>query len=109
MFCRVRQAGEESEGDHCKDSSSDRSSDNDTVKSLKFSKVQQGRYHLMDDITSRISTLSVSDDSITTQESFSIDDGETSNSRGCLMFEYLEQDSPYSREPLIDKVCSFCN
>ena len=35
------------------------------------------------------------------------DDGETNASSSFPMFEYLEKDSPYGREPLTDKVSSF--
>lgn len=38
------------------------------------------------------------------QEGFSSDEGESGNSQGCLLFEYLERGQPYSREPLADKV-----
>ena len=34
----------------------------------------------------------------------SSDESETCNPPGRLMFEYLERDPPYSREPLADKV-----
>lgn len=37
------------------------------------------------------------------QEGFSSDDSEAGSSRGHLLFQYLEQDAPYSREPLFDK------
>ena len=38
------------------------------------------------------------------------DDGETNASSSFPMFEYLEKDSPYGREPLTDKASSFfCN
>lgn len=38
-------------------------------------------------------------------EDSSSDDGERLGSQGRLMFEYLERDLPYIREPLADKVC----
>jgi len=40
------------------------------------------------------------------QEGFSSDDSDTGNSQGRLIFQYLEQDPPYSREPLSDKARS---
>lgn len=47
----------------------------------------------------------MSDDQSLGQEGFSNDDGEgAGSSRGCLLFEYLERDPPYSCEPLADKV-----
>ncbi|XP_030537078.1 uncharacterized protein LOC115745645 [Rhodamnia argentea] len=64
---KSRSAGEDSDGDYYRDSSS-------------------------------------SDGSSSGMEGFSSDDGDTGNSRGCLLFEYLERDPPYRREPLADKV-----
>ena len=32
-----------------------------------------------------------------------VEEDETSNPPGLLVFEYLEQDPPYTREPLADK------
>lgn len=37
------------------------------------------------------------------EEGSSSDEGDAENPQGCLLFEYLEQDSPYHREPLADK------
>ena len=37
-------------------------------------------------------------------ENFSSNKGESVNSQGRLIFEYLERDPPYSHEPLADKV-----
>ncbi|PKI60026.1 hypothetical protein CRG98_019614 [Punica granatum] len=49
--------------------------------------------------------LQYRDDQSSGQEGFSSDNGEGGgNSRGCLLFEYLEREPPYSREPLADKV-----
>ncbi|WOL16906.1 hypothetical protein Cni_G25694 [Canna indica] len=38
------------------------------------------------------------------EEGSSSDDGDSGNSEGCLLFEYLEEEIPYLREPLADKV-----
>lgn len=40
-------------------------------------------------------------------EDSSSDDGEPLSSHGRLVFEYLERDLPYIREPFADKVCLF--
>jgi hypothetical protein len=37
------------------------------------------------------------------QEGFSSDDGESGDTHGRLLFQYLEFDSPFCREPLTDK------
>lgn len=65
--------------------------------------MRQGRYHLTNDDPSRIGSLSISDENSTMQEGFSSDDSEVGSSGGRLLFQYLEQDTPYSREPLADK------
>lgn len=45
------------------------------------------------------------DHQITGQEGFSSsDESDSANPRGSLIFEYLEKDPPYSREPLADKI-----
>lgn len=65
---------------------------------MKFSREQQN-YHVTSDVPLRIDGLSLTDH----QEDFSSDDSESGNSRGCLLFEYLERDPPNGREPLADK------
>ena len=65
---------------------------------MKFSREQQN-YHVTSDVPLRIVGLSLTDH----QEDFSSDDSESGNSRGCLLFEYLEHDPPNGREPLADK------
>ncbi|KAI9175206.1 hypothetical protein LWI28_028845 [Acer negundo] len=101
---KLRQAGEDSDGDYYRDSSSNGSSDYEIEKGMKFSGVQQGRYHLTNDVSSRIGSLSTSDENSAMQEGFSSDEGDTGSNRGQLLFEHMEQDPPYSRTPLADKV-----
>lgn len=43
------------------------------------------------------------------QEGFSSDDNENGNPQDLLLFEYFEQDLPYSREPLADKASADLN
>nr|XP_010906992.1 uncharacterized protein LOC105033774 [Elaeis guineensis] len=95
--------GEESDGDCYKDSSSDGSSDCDNEKDLKYSR-NWYRNYLARTSMLRIDRLSLRENHATLQEGVLSDDGEAENSQGCLLFEYLEQDSPYSREPFADKV-----
>lgn len=59
-------------------------------------------------VSSQISTLSIYDKHNTVQEGFSSDDSENGNPQD-LLFEYLEQDPPYSREPLADKAITDLN
>ncbi|KAF8025226.1 hypothetical protein BT93_F2157 [Corymbia citriodora subsp. variegata] len=101
---KSRSAGEDSDGDYFRDSSSsDGSSDYELEKGM-LSRNLQHYDHPANVVSSRIGRLSISDEQNSGMEGFSSDDGDNGNSRGCLLFEYLEQDPPYSREPLTDKV-----
>lgn len=95
---KSRQSAEDSDGEYYRDSSSDGSSDYEVEKGIKFSRVRQ-----------RIGSLSISDENSTMQEGFSSDDSEVGSSRGRLLFQYLEQDTPYSREPLADKIADLAD
>lgn len=55
-----------------------------------------------------MSRLSVHDKHNTIQEEFSSDDSETGSPQD-LLFEYFDQDPPYSREPLADKASNHLN
>lgn len=100
----VRQAGEDSDCDYYRDSSSDGSSDYETDKGIKFTREQQACLHLTSEVPIRLDKLSLNDEQSGRQEGFSSDDGEAENSLGQLLFEFLEQDLPYCRVPLADKV-----
>ncbi|XP_022766031.1 uncharacterized protein LOC111310919 [Durio zibethinus] len=101
---KPRLAGEESDGDYIRDSNSDGNSDYEIEKGIKFSREQPSQYNLANKIPFGVSSLSISDENSTLQEGFSSDDGETGNSQHHLLFEFFEQDTPYSREPLADKI-----
>ncbi|KAA8529115.1 hypothetical protein F0562_034086 [Nyssa sinensis] len=102
---KSRQPGEDSDGDYFRDSSSDGSSDCEHERgSLSCSREQQNSHHLTSKIPLRMDRLSLKDPHIALQEDFSSDEGESGNFRGCLLFEYLERDPPYGREPLADKI-----
>ncbi|KAG9459554.1 hypothetical protein H6P81_004062 [Aristolochia fimbriata] len=77
---RLRRLGDESDAESLRDSSSD--CDSDPEKRLQH--MGEGQNH----VVSNVQRLSLSDN------------GEISS----LDFQHLEQDSPYSREPLADKV-----
>ncbi|POO01891.1 hypothetical protein TorRG33x02_021830 [Trema orientale] len=101
---KPRQASEDSDFDSYRDSSSDGSSDYEIEKGMKFSGEQRHLHNLTNQASFRMSRLSMHDEhSVALQEGFSSDDGEASNSQGVLLFEYLERDPPFSREPLADK------
>ncbi|KAE8124894.1 hypothetical protein FH972_019738 [Carpinus fangiana] len=98
---KPRQAGEDSDCDYYRDSSSDGSCDYEIDKVIKFTREQQACLHLTSEVLGR---LSLNDEQSGRQEGFSSDDGEAENSQGRLLFEFLEQDLPYCRVPLADKI-----
>lgn len=98
-----RQASEDSDGDFYRDSSSDASSDYEIEKGVKFSG-EQRLHNLASEASYRMGRLSMHEEHSTAlQEAFLSDDGEAQNTQGVLLFEYLERDPPFSREPLADK------
>lgn len=101
---KPRQAREDSDSDYYRDSSSDGSSDYEIDKGIKTTREQQSWHHLRSEIPIRLDRLSINDEHSARQEGFSSDDSEAGNSQGLLLFEFLEQDLPYCREPLADKI-----
>lgn len=99
---KLRQPGEDSDGVYFRDSSSDGSSDSEHERCLNLSE-QHNHHHLMSEIPHRLDGLSLREHP-TLQEGFSSDEGESGNTQGCLMFEYLEREQPYGRVPLADKI-----
>ncbi|XP_068636423.1 uncharacterized protein [Aristolochia californica] len=97
---KSRKAGEDSDGDYCRDTSSDGSSDSELERNLQWN-----RHFMVSEATQRMDGLTLREKSlVSSQEGFSSDDGELGNSQGQLLFEYFERDQPYSREPLADKI-----
>lgn len=101
---KSRQAGEDSDGDYYRDSSSDGSNDYEFEKGMKFSREQQACHHPASDVPIQMGRLSLREKHNTIQEGFSSDDSEASNSHGHLIFEFLEHNPPYGREPFADKI-----
>ncbi|PWA41651.1 hypothetical protein CTI12_AA524380 [Artemisia annua] len=103
---KSRQPTEYSDGDSFKDSSSDVSSDYDEHDrcSLHYSREKQDNHHPNGEISRRIDQLSLNDQHHVLQEGFSSDDGDSISTQGCLLFEYLERNQPWGREPLTDKI-----
>ncbi|KAL2347638.1 hypothetical protein Fmac_001638 [Flemingia macrophylla] len=99
-----RQLGEDSDSDF-RDSSSDGSSDCEPERGFKCSREHGNLLQLSDEVRRWMSRLSLGGDHPTVpQDGFSSDDGESFKSQGYLLFEYLEKDPPFSREPLADKI-----
>ncbi|KAJ7975155.1 Protein of unknown function (DUF789) [Quillaja saponaria] len=101
---KSRCTGEDSDGDYYRDTSSDGSSDYEFGKSIRPPRAQGNRLHLTGEIPSRMGRLSLSDKHSAVPDEFSSDDGEAGNSQGLLLLEFFEQDRPYIREPLTDKI-----
>ncbi|KAL5553082.1 hypothetical protein UlMin_040483 [Ulmus minor] len=98
-----RRPDDDSDSDF-RDSSSDGSSDCEHERGLKNLREQRVQHTLSTDISRRMDRLSFREQPNSLQEDFSSDEGESVNSQGRLIFEYLERDPPYSREPLADKI-----
>ena len=103
MSIFIRQLHEDSDSDF-RDLSSDSSSDYEPERRSKYLR-EQRNHHPSDEARHCMGRLSLRDQHIVPQDGFSNYDGELVNSQGYLLFEYLESDPPYSREPLADKVC----
>ncbi|KAL3644672.1 hypothetical protein CASFOL_009852 [Castilleja foliolosa] len=81
--CNMLRLGEESDSEYFRDSSSDGSSDSEQE---------------------RVGLIYSGEQLMSFQEGFSSDEGEYGSSQGTLLFEYLERDPPYCREPLANKI-----
>ncbi|KAK8472341.1 hypothetical protein PHAVU_002G182600 [Phaseolus vulgaris] len=98
---KPRYTSEDSDGDYYRDSCSDGSSDYEYGKRTEFT--TQSSQYLTGGISLQMNKQSINDKHGAVQEGFSSDDSETGNPQD-LLFVYLEQDPPYSREPLADKI-----
>ena len=101
----IRYTSEDSDGDYYRDSSSDGSSDFEFGKRTESFSAQRSSQYQTGNVSFQMSRLSVNDKHNAMQEGFSSDDSESGNTQD-LLFEYFDQDPPYSREPLADKVSS---
>ncbi|KAK7359499.1 hypothetical protein VNO77_01459 [Canavalia gladiata] len=100
---KPRYTSEDSDGDYYRDSCSEGSSDYEYGKKSERFMAHKSNKYLTGGVSYQMSMLSIHDKHNTVQEGFSSDDSETGNPQD-LLFEYLEQDPPYSREPLADKI-----
>nr|XP_043640254.1 uncharacterized protein LOC122611309 [Erigeron canadensis] len=96
---------EDSDGDSFRDSSSEVSSDNEHERgSLHSPRERQGNHHPNGRISWQMEQLSLNDQHHVLQEGFSSDESDSASNQGCLLFEYLERNQPWGREPLTDKI-----
>ncbi|GAB4828868.1 hypothetical protein Ancab_018528 [Ancistrocladus abbreviatus] len=101
-----RQTSDDSDGDYfSRDSSSDGSSDSERERGLAYSRGQRNHQQKTRDLSLNMERLTLRGQQSLQQGGFSSDEGESGNSQSYLLFEYLEHDPPYSREPLADKIC----
>ncbi|GAB2265863.1 hypothetical protein Dimus_000894 [Dionaea muscipula] len=98
---RIRWPGEESDGDSSRDTCSDGSSDPETDRGPNYFQGAWNQQDLPEAAVQGMQGLSIGSKPFNGSSS---DEGEFSNSLGTLVFEYLEYDPPYSREPLADKI-----
>ncbi|WOK93377.1 hypothetical protein Cni_G02074 [Canna indica] len=98
-----RRPGEESDGDSYRDSSSDVSSDYEHEKGLRYSKTWDSN-HVSGSLNLRMDRLCLREKHGCYQDGSSSDDGDLGHSQPRLLFEFLEQDPPFIREPLSDKI-----
>ncbi|GAB2294301.1 hypothetical protein Dimus_028511 [Dionaea muscipula] len=96
---RIRRPGEESDGDTSRETSSDGSSDLDTDRGSNYFQGAWNQQDLTDATVHGMQRLSMRNKPFNGSSS---DEGESST--GALVFEYMEYDPPYSREPLADKI-----
>ncbi|CAO2828497.1 unnamed protein product [Amaranthus hypochondriacus] len=102
---KSRRSSEDSDGDFfSRDSSSDGSSDSEHDKGLAYSRSQRHCFRHSGDMSFEVDRLSFRDQQPVLQEGFSSDEGESEPQQGSLLFEYLEYDPPFGREPLADKI-----
>ncbi|KAJ0813295.1 hypothetical protein HanPSC8_Chr17g0771771 [Helianthus annuus] len=92
------QTAVDSESDSFGDSSSDASSD------YGHEREKESSYLSDSEMCRRMNQLSMNDQHHVLQEGFSSDDGVSVSSEGCLLFEYMERNQPWGREPLADKI-----
>lgn len=98
----VRRPGEESDAESSRESSSDGSADYGAEQGANS--VARGPWShqkLTDVNTQNMNRLSLRNKPLMGSPG---GEGEVSNPPSILVFQYLEQDSPYGREPLADKV-----
>ncbi|XP_042418033.1 uncharacterized protein LOC122006551 isoform X1 [Zingiber officinale] len=98
-----RRPGDESDGDSNWDSSSCISSDREHEKEFRYSKAWDSE-HVAANLSTRMHSLCLREKHWDRLEGSSSDDGDWGHSQSDLLFEYLEQDPPFVRVPLFDKI-----
>ncbi|XP_057471210.1 uncharacterized protein LOC130773249 [Actinidia eriantha] len=97
----LRRPGEESDADSPRETSSDDSSECGPERGANDVQGAWSQQNTMHAIAQSFNRLSTRNDTVMGS---TVEEDETSNPPGLLVFEYLEQDPPYTREPLADKI-----
>uniref|UniRef100_A0A5B7AS83 Putative mediator of RNA polymerase II transcription subunit 15 isoform X2 n=1 Tax=Davidia involucrata TaxID=16924 RepID=A0A5B7AS83_DAVIN len=100
-FMRLRRPGEESDAESSRETSSDGS---DECGGERGADDVQGASNLQNPISATAKSFNRHSLRNNLLMGPSVDEGEISNPPGLLIFQYLEEDLPYSREPLADKI-----
>uniref|UniRef100_A0A2P2K3X8 Uncharacterized protein n=1 Tax=Rhizophora mucronata TaxID=61149 RepID=A0A2P2K3X8_RHIMU len=102
---RLRMHGEDSDAEPLRETSSAGSSDWDVEKPVKDEIVgTRGQHDLVKLNSQRMHGLTLTDKPANSSYS---DENEICSSSGLLVFEYLEQEQPYFRDPLYEKASPF--
>ncbi|KAA8548997.1 hypothetical protein F0562_000681 [Nyssa sinensis] len=105
-FMTLGRPGEESDAESSRETSSDGSSECGEEREANAVQGACGLQNPMNATTQIFKRLSMRNN---LPSDSSIDGSKISNPSGLLIFEYLEQDPPYSREPLADKIVALAS
>ncbi|KAA8527407.1 hypothetical protein F0562_034878 [Nyssa sinensis] len=100
-FMRLRRPGEESDAESSRETNSEGNSECGAVRGAND---VQGTSRLQNPVSATSQSFSRPSVRNNLLMGLSVDEGEISNPPGLLIFQYLEEDPPYSREPLADKM-----
>ncbi|KAI4364471.1 hypothetical protein MLD38_020559 [Melastoma candidum] len=105
---KSRRPGEDSDTESSRETSSDGSTEFKMVRGVNGSMQRNRNYNNGENVAvvQNFNGLSLKDN---IPSDSSCDEAEESNPPGHLIFEYLERDQPYSREPLADKIAALAS
>ncbi|PKA59690.1 hypothetical protein AXF42_Ash011814 [Apostasia shenzhenica] len=103
QMVNTRHTGEDSDAESYRDSSGDGSSDSEIERESAYSeswiRSSPAGYSML-----RLDKLTLDGKHVSSQDGFSSDDSDSGDSQVSLIFEYLEHDQPFCRQPLADKI-----
>lgn len=101
QFISTRRSGEESDVESSRESSCGGSSDCEADRQSKSADGKWNQHNQLNADAQQLNRISLRDKSAL---NVSVDEAEINKSPEALLFEYLEQEQPYNRRPLTDKV-----